>query len=159
MAYHILSRRNLLLGGAAIATISASPALPQDTAPAIHVLKDPNCGCCTAWMQVLEKEGFRVTSEPSVGTALVQHKLENGIPQDMMACHTGRIDEYMIEGHVPAADIRRLLEERPNAVGLAVPGMPYGSPGMGPETERETYDVYLVLHDGSSSIFTHYDAA
>jgi hypothetical protein len=77
----------------------------------------------------------------------------------MISCHTGRVDGYMIEGHVPAADIRRLLDERPNAVGLAVPGMPYGSPGMGPETEREAYEVFLILRDGSTKVFSTYPAA
>ena len=77
----------------------------------------------------------------------------------MISCHTGEIEGYMIEGHVPVADIRRLLAERPDAVGLAVPGMPYGSPGMGPEDQREAYDVFLIRRDGSSEVFTSYSAA
>ena len=71
----------------------------------------------------------------------------------------GIIDGYVVEGHVPAADIRRLLVERPDAIGLAVPGMPYGSPGMGPEDEREAYEVFLIRRDGSTEVFTKYDAA
>lgn len=90
---------------------------------------------------------------------VVQHHHANGIPQEMGSCHTGRIAGYMIEGHVPPADIRRLLEERPDAIGLAVPGMPYGSPGMGPETEREAYEVFLIRRDGSTEVFTSYAAA
>ena len=77
----------------------------------------------------------------------------------MHSCHTGKIEGYMIEGHVPPSDIRRLLAERPDAVGLAVPGMPYGSPGMGPEDRREAYDVFLIRADGSAERFAHYDAA
>ena len=77
----------------------------------------------------------------------------------MASCHTGRIDGYMIEGHVPVADIRRLLDERPDAVGIAVPGMPYGSPGMGPESERDAYDVFLIRRDGSTEVFSSYAAA
>ena len=77
----------------------------------------------------------------------------------MSSCHTARVGGYIIEGHVPAADIRRLLDERRDAVGLAVPGMPYGSPGMGPETEREAYDVFLIRSDGSTEVFTSYAAA
>ncbi|MGR3374036.1 DUF411 domain-containing protein [Pseudooceanicola nanhaiensis] len=127
--------------------------------PAIHVLKDPNCGCCTSWIEILREDGFTVTTERSLGTLLMQHKLENGIPQNMTSCHTGEIEGYMIEGHVPAADIRRLLSERPDAVGLAVPGMPYGSPGMGPEAEREAYDVFLIRKDGRTEVFTSYAAA
>ncbi|MCA8881810.1 MAG: hypothetical protein KDA73_18075 [Rhodobacteraceae bacterium] len=80
-------------------------------------------------------------------------------PQEMISCHTGRIEGYIIEGHVPVADIRRLLEERPDAVGLAVPGMPYGSPGMGPESEREAYEVFLIRRDGSTEVYANYSAA
>ena len=127
--------------------------------PAIHVLKDPICGCCTSWIEILREDGFTVTTERSLGTLLMQHKLENGIPQNMTSCHTGEIEGYMIEGHVPAADIRRLLSERPDAVGLAVPGMPYGSPGMGPEAEREAYAVFLIRKDGRTEVFTSYAAA
>ena len=131
----------------------------QAAAPAIHVMKDPNCGCCSAWIEILENNGFTVTTEPSLGTHLMRYKLDNGIPQEMVSCHTGRIEGYMIEGHVPAADIRRLLDERPDAVGLAVPGMPYGSPGMGPESEREAYEVFLIRRDGSIEVVTSYAAA
>ena len=88
-----------------------------------------------------------------MGTLLMRYKSDNGIPQEMVSCHTGQVEGYMIEGHVPAA------AERPNAVGLAVPGMPYGSPGMGPESEREAYDVFLILHDGSTEVYTKYEAA
>ena len=77
----------------------------------------------------------------------------------MMSCHTGHAGGYVLEGHVPAADIRRLIEERPDAVGLTVPGMPYGSPGMGPEDKREAYDVFLIRRDGSTEVFSSYEAA
>jgi hypothetical protein len=153
-----ITRRSLILGAASIAIAAPHVSLAQG-APAIHVLKDPNCGCCTAWMQILEAEGFSVTSENSFGTMLMRHKMDSGIPQEMISCHTAEIDGYMIEGHVPPADIRRLLSERPDAVGLAVPGMPYGSPGMGPEESREAYDVFLIRHDGTTEVFTSYEAA
>jgi len=77
----------------------------------------------------------------------------------MVSCHTGRVEGYMIEGHVPVAEIRRLLDERPDAAGFAVSGMLYGSPGMGPESEREAYDVFLVRRGGSTEVFTSYAAA
>jgi hypothetical protein len=89
----------------------------------------------------------------------MQHKMQAGIPQEMISCHTAEVNGYFIEGHVPPADIRRLLSERPDAVGLAVPGMPYGSPGMGPEASREAYDVFLILRDGSTEVFSSYEAA
>lgn len=150
------SRRTLLVGAAALVAASPLRALAQGAGPAIHVMKDPNCGCCSAWIEILENDGFAVTTEASAGTLLTRYKLDNGIPQEMASCHTGRVDGYMIEGHVPAADIRRLLEERPDAVGLAVPGMPYGSPGMGPESEREAYDVFLIRRDGATEVFANY---
>jgi hypothetical protein len=159
MTHDILSRRMILIGGTAMLAASPLMALAQGAGPAIHVMKDPNCGCCSAWIEILQGDGFAVTTETSFGTLLMRYKLENGIPQKMVSCHTGRIDGYMIEGHVPVADIRRLLEERPEAVGLAVPGMPYGSPGMGPESEREAYDVFLIRRDGSTELFTSYAAA
>lgn len=154
----ILTRRALL---AATASFAASVPLAgaAQGGPAIHVLKDPNCGCCTAWIEILRADGFTVTTERSFGTLLIRYKLENGIPQNMTSCHTGEIEGYMIEGHVPPADIRRLLAERPDAVGLAVPGMPYGSPGMGPEDERDAYDVFLIRKDASTEVFSSHEAA
>ncbi|SMD01223.1 DUF411 domain-containing protein [Primorskyibacter flagellatus] len=159
MIQDTLSRRAILIGGTALLATSPLQALAQDVGPAIHVLKDPNCGCCTAWIEILENNGFAVTTERSFGTLLMRYKLDNGIPPKMSSCHTARIEGYMIEGHVPVADIRRLLDERPDAVGLAVPGMPYGSPGMGRESEREAYEVFLIRRDGSTEVFTSYSAA
>ena len=111
------------------------------------------------WTEYLQQQGFDVTSEDRFGVLLIQHKIELGVPAEHYSCHTGQIDGYFLEGHVPAQDIRRLLEERPDAAGLAVPGMPYGSPGMGPEDKREAYDVLLIRKDGSSEVFTSYPAA
>ena len=108
-----LTRRHLILiaGGGATAAAIARPAFAAEAA--IHVVKDRNCGCCTAWIDVLQAEGFTVTTEDSLGTLLMRYKSDNGIPQDMILCHTGRIDQYMLEGHVSPSDIRRLLAERP----------------------------------------------
>lgn len=153
-----ISRRHLMLGACAIAATAATPTFAE-ARPSIHVLKDRNCGCCSAWIDIMEGEGFDVTVENSMGTLLVRYKLDNGIPQKMISCHTGRIDGYMIEGHVPPVDIRRLLNDRPDAIGLAVPGMPYGSPGMGPEDRRDAYDVFLIRQDGSTEVFASYEAA
>lgn len=97
-----------------------------------------------------------VTEEDLYGMQLVRFKLEHGVPPKMQSCHTGRIAGYVVEGHVPAADILRLLEQAPDAIGLAVPGMPYGSPGMGEEASREAYDVYLISRDGTTAIFSSY---
>jgi hypothetical protein len=122
----------------------------------ITVYKTNGCGCCVSWMDHLEENGFAPTGEDMFMGLLVRFKLDNGVPQRMASCHTALIDGYVIEGHVPARDIRRLLSERPAAVGLAVPGMPYGSPGMGPEEDREAYDVFLIRNDGSWEVFSTY---
>ena len=159
MTLENLSRRTILTAGAGLFALSALPAKARSLDNQMLVMKDPNCGCCGAWIEIVEAAGFKVTIELSAGTALMRYKSENGIPEAMASCHTARIGGYMLEGHVPVADIRRLLEERPEAIGLAVPGMPYGSPGMGPESEREAYAVLLIRKDGTSEVFTHYPAA
>lgn len=153
-----MTRRQIVTAAMGLVSFAPVAAIAQST-PHIHVLKDQNCGCCRVWVDILRAEGFRVTEERSFGTLLIRHKLDNGIPKKMISCHTGEIDGYMVEGHVPVADIRRLLDQRPDAVGLAVPGMPYGSPGMGPEDQREAYDVFLIHRDGSTEVFTSYEAA
>lgn len=154
-----LSRRSALVSLAAtLAGLGLRPALAQTATP-IRVAKDPNCGCCGAWVEILESQGFAATIEEMEPGALQDHKLASGIPAAMASCHTAHVEGYAIEGHVPPADIRRLLAERPEAIGLAVPGMPWGSPGMGPEAEREAYEVHLIRRDGTTEVFTSYAAA
>ena len=152
------TRRQFLTATAGLAAMTPLAAL-ADASLAVHVLRDPGCGCCGAWIEILREEGFRVTEERTYNALLVRQKIDRGVPIPMMSCHTGEIEGYVIEGHVPAADIRRLLAERPDAIGLAVPGMPYGSPGMGPEDEREGYEVFLIRRDGEVEVFAKYDAA
>lgn len=152
------NRRHFLIGAGGVLAAVPLRGIAQDS-PKIHVVHDPNCGCCKAWVSILQDDGFEVTTERSAGTLLIQYKIENGIPQNMISCHTAKVEGYMIEGHVPTADIRRLLAERPDAIGIAVPEMPYGSPGMGPESRREAYDVYLIRPDGSTEVFSSYAAA
>jgi len=154
----ISTRRNFMTAMVAFSSVAPVSAVARQK-PTLHVLKDPGCGCCRVWVEILKDSGFEVIEEVSFGALLVQYKLANGVPPDMISCHTAKIDGYVIEGHVPVADIHRLLEERPDAVGLAVPGMPYGSPGMGPEDDREAYDVFLMKHDGGTAVFTSYQAA
>jgi hypothetical protein len=159
MTQSVLSRRSILVAGGGLIGLAACPALAASEATAIHVRKDPDCGCCTAWIDILKAEGFAVTVEMMPPDQLLQFKRAQGIPETMVSCHTARAGDYLIEGHVPPADIRRLLAQTPDALGLAVPGMPRGSPGMGPEAEREAYDVHLIARDGSTSIFASYPAA
>ena len=153
------SRRKLLIFASNSIVAAPLAALADGTSPDIHVIKNPQCGCCTAWIKILIDKGFNVTSEDRSGSLLTEFKIESGVPNDMMSCHTAKIDGYFIEGHVPASDIKRLIADRPDALGLAVPAMPYGSPGMGPEDEREAYDVYIISADGKAEVFQHYAQA
>lgn len=150
-----LSRRSLMSSSIALLTVAAAPGRAQ--AAAVHVVKGTGCECCNAWVAYLREEGFSVTEEERYGTLLMTYKFEVGVPQRMISCHTGMVDGYVLEGHVPATEIRRLLDERPDAIGLAVPGMPYGSPGMGPENEREAYEVLLIKRDGTGEFLARYE--
>src|SRR5260370_7712836 len=123
---HSLTRRRAL-GIATLALVMPSVSAFAQT-PAIFVHKDPDCGCCAGWVQHLKDAGFAVTVEETADLQVVRKRL--GVPADLAACHTAEIAGYVIEGHVPASAGRRLLKERPEATGLAVPGIPAGSPGM-----------------------------
>ncbi|MBM3532525.1 MAG: DUF411 domain-containing protein [Alphaproteobacteria bacterium] len=134
-----ISRRAALVGGAALALMPAA-AIAQ--APSIHVNRDPGCGCCEGWIAHLRASGFAATVFDAADMRRIKTRL--GVPDDLASCHTGEIAGYAIEGHVPAQAIRRLVKERPRAQGLAVPGMPIGSPGMEVEgMPPEEYDVIL----------------
>jgi len=118
----------------------------------IAVVKDPGCGCCTKWVEHLEKAGFKATVRES--SEIDALKDSRGVPKAARSCHTGMVGRYVIEGHVPAADIRRLLKERPDVVGVAVPGMPAGSPGMEvPGGRVAPYDVIAFDKAGRTSVF------
>ena len=153
------SRRHALsmgLGALAVGlgwTLQARAAAPK---PLVEVWKDPNCGCCKDWMTHLERAGFDVKAHDKGNTAA---RAAFGMPQALGSCHTAKVQGYVIEGHVPAADIQRLLADKPQALGLAVPGMPIGSPGMdGPEYggRRDPYSVLLVRKDGSTQVFSRH---
>ncbi|MDZ4361744.1 metal-binding protein [Variovorax sp. RO1] len=148
-----MQRRTLLKLAAATASL---PLAAQAAAPMVEIWKDPNCGCCQDWVKHLNKNGF-ATRVHDEGNGPARERL--GIPAKLGSCHTGRVGGYAIEGHVPAREMHRLLKEKPKAVGLAVPGMPIGSPGMdGPAygDQRDAYDVLLVLADGSTRVFQSY---
>lgn len=136
-------------------------ALPawSNQSTAIHIVKGLGCGCCTAWEKILLKDGFEVTSESLHPAALAQLNLKSGVPQNLFSCHTAMIDKYIVVGHVPPDDIRKLMTDKPDGLGIAVANMPYGSPGMGREDEREAYNVMLFKTDGSTELFTRYNAA
>ncbi|MCD0503319.1 DUF411 domain-containing protein [Bordetella petrii] len=147
------TRRRLLLGLA----LAPAAAVAAPSASTVEIWKSPTCGCCTDWVAHLQENGFQVQVREVPSTSPVRDRL--GIPAEYASCHTGLVDGYALEGHVPAADIQRLLRERPAAVGLAVPGMPLGSPGMdGPEYEgrKHPYDVLLVRRWGLTRVFQSY---
>lgn len=135
---HIGTSRRGALGFVAAAFLSPTLTVAA-AAVVIRVHKDPNCGCCTGWVRHLEAAGFSVVVREEVNLQEVRRRL--GVPDDLAACHTAESDGYVIEGHVPAASIQRLLKERPAATGVAVPGMPVGSPGM----EGGTPERYAVV--------------
>ena len=124
----------------------------------MSVKKTASCGCCQIWVDYLIAAGFKVKTENMVMGQLMKFKLDHGIKPQHASCHTGRIASYTIEGHVPMREIERLLREKPNAIGLSVPGMPIGSPGMEVGSQRDAYDVLLIKKDGSSEVFAHYTA-
>jgi hypothetical protein len=140
-----------------LALLLASPALAATDQPSIEVWKSPTCGCCGKWVEHLEANGFAVKAKNTSSAVLDRVKRQAGIGEKLASCHTGLIDGYAVEGHVPASDIKRLLDERPDAIGLTVPNMPLGSPGMEqPDGETEPYDVLLVKKDGSVEVFARH---
>lgn len=147
-------RRHLLIGTAFL--LVAPPLLAAATP--VELWKAPQCGCCKDWVAHLESQGFSVKVVHDDGNTDARARLR--MPERYGSCHTALIGGYAIEGHVPAREIRRLLAERPKAVGLAAPGMPVGAPGMdGPAYggRRMPYDVLLVLADGSARTYQRYD--
>lgn len=130
----------------------------KEAGPLIQVYKSPTCGCCEHWVEHLRKDGFAVEVFEEDNLGPVKERL--GVPYGKGSCHTGEVEGYLIEGHVPAGDIRRLLAARPQAKGLVLPGMPIGSPGMEiPDTPAEAFTVELVRLDGTTEMFAHHPAA
>ena len=147
-----LTRRRLLAGASVL--LAWRPLLAAPTP--VELWKSPQCGCCKDWITRLQSSGFSVNVHDE-GNADARTRLR--ILLRYGSCHTAAIGGYAVEGHVPVREIRRLLAERPQAVGLAVPGMPIGSPGMdGPayKGRRDVYDVMLVLPDASARVYQHY---
>ena len=155
---HSIARttRRAWLAGIAVMVLAPSTMVAYAAPAILQVWKDPNCGCCKDWIAHLEKNGF-ATTVIDQGNNAARARL--GMPQKFGSCHTALIQGYVIEGHVPASDIQRLLKEKPPALGLAVPGMPIGSPGMdGPAygDRRDAYQVLLIQRDGSTTVFNTY---
>ena len=150
-----LNRRRLL------GTLTAALALPafgRSKPPLVEVWKDVTCGCCNDWITHMKANGFEVRAY-DVGNVAARQRL--GVPAQLGSCHTALVDGYAIEGHVPASEVQRLLRERPQAVGLVVPGMPIGSPGMDTPAyggRRDAYSVLLLGKDGATHVYASYTA-
>ena len=145
-----MNRRHLLFSALALPLF---PRLTRADSLHVEVFKSPTCGCCTAWVAHMREAGFNVTPRDVDQGVLWSLKTQAGIPRDLASCHTAFAGDYVIEGHVPAPDIARLFAERPDAIGLSVPGMPIGSPGMEMGDRREAYDTLLILRDGRAEVF------
>lgn len=140
----------LLAGSAGLAHVAASRA--QDAAPAVTVYKSATCGCCSQWIEHMRTHGFSVKSVDVEDVTTIKHQY--GIPAGAGSCHTALVGGYVVEGHVPAADVKRLLAEKPKVVGIAVPGMPAGSPGMEvPSGRVDRYTVVSFDQAGGISVF------
>ncbi len=122
--------------------------------PTVLVYKSPTCGCCNGWVEHMRQAGFTVDARDV--RDLISVKMDGGVPTQMSSCHTAIIDGYVVEGHVPAEQVKRLLAERPEVAGIAVPGMPIGSPGM-EGANPEPYQVLSFTHAGEAAVFADVD--
>lgn len=126
-----------------------------ESPPAMTVYLSPTCGCCSLWADYMEEEGFAVSRVEVPDIGAVRTRL--GVPPMLGSCHTAVAGDYLVEGHVPAGDVRRLLRERPEGVGISVPGMPIGSPGMEvPGRAPQAYETYLFTRDGRAAVFARH---
>lgn len=149
-----MKRRYVLAGTMAVTAALALPFLAVVQATEVHVFKGRSCGCCGAWVRHLRAAGFEVRVTDVDNTAAERKRL--GMPEEFGSCHTALVDGYVLEGHVPVAEVKRLLASGTKAIGLAVPGMPAGSPGMEAGARRNPYDVLLVDASGQASVFGTY---
>ena len=152
-----ISRRLLIASGAVLALAGSARAQTRGSR-ALAVYKSPTCGCCEGWVTHMRQAGFTVAVHVVTDPGTIRRT--RGLPDALASCHTGVIDGYAIEGHVPAADVVRLLAERPDALGLAAPGMPMGSPGMEtPDGRKAPFDTLLVLRSGQTRVFARHNRA
>ena len=143
--------RKTLFGAIAFAALFLGSAAHAATTT---VYKSPSCGCCAKWVEHVEQHGFTVTVVPTADMMALKQKL--GVPGEARSCHTTKVGNYVVEGHVPAADIKKLLAEKPKAKGIAVAGMPMGAPGMEHGDHRQPYNTMLLKADGSTAIFARH---
>jgi hypothetical protein len=145
----------LLVASGCNRTDAAAGEVIDGDLPEMTVYKSPTCGCCVVWAEYMEAEGFTVhqVDVPNLN----EIRAEMGVPVTLGACHTAVIGDFVVEGHVPAGDVIRLLREAPDARGIAVPGMPIGSPGMEvPGRAPQAYETYLFTAEGTASVFARH---
>lgn len=143
----------LLLGAGSLAVTGARVRAAQQALPEVLVYKTPTCGCCGKWVDHMKANGFKVVTHEM--NDVTPHKQRLGVPVGMGSCHTAEVDGYLVEGHVPADDVKRLLAEKPKAKGLVSPGMPQSAPGMD-MPGKQPYEIFLVRQDGSTSSFARH---
>jgi hypothetical protein len=152
-----MQKRSVMrVAGLAMVAAIATGSAPVNNATSfaaveVTVFKSPTCGCCKEWVDHLRKHAFAVTAKDTTDMNTVKRTL--GVPEGLYSCHTAVVNGYVIEGHVPAADIRRMLKEKPKIAGIAVPGMPAGSPGMEMGSRKDAYNVVAFKRDGGTSIY------
>ena len=134
--------------------IAAPAAWAASGMPVVDVYKSPTCGCCSKWIDHLKANGFTVRSHDTHDVAT--HKARLGVPAGYGSCHTAQVNGYLVEGHVPAKEIKRMPKEKPRVRGLVVPAMPMGSPGMETTGHKDSYEVFVVNRDGSTQTYAHY---
>lgn len=157
------NKSRLALGGVLLGTLAAGAiagsligASEQGGGPVIQVYKTPTCGCCSDWTGYLDDEGFAVETDDVTQRELNEIKQEAGLDRSLASCHTAFVGDYVVEGHVPAREIRRLLADEPDIAGISVPGMPVGSPGMEVGDRKDPYQVVAFDDAGETSVFARY---
>jgi hypothetical protein len=138
-----------------VVVVSVAAMAAQSRKQVVEVFKSPTCGCCALWVKHLQQNGFDAKVTETEDLAPIKTKL--GVPARAQSCHTATVGGYTLEGHVPAAEVQRLLRERPAIRGLAVPGMPFGSPGMEAGSTKQPYDVLAFDQKGGTKVFASYN--
>lgn len=152
-----LTRPRLLLTGLLLAVAGIASAYvvtqqaPASTLPAVTTYRDPGCGCCVQWVEHMRNAGFEVTVRNTPDMPAVRTRL--GVAPHLQSCHTSVVGNYVVEGHVPADDVKRLLQERPDVRGITVPGMPIGSPGMEQGSVKHAYSTLTFDEQGQTTVF------
>ncbi len=154
-----LTKRSFLFAVVLVAAVVTGSMLVRadqgnQSLPAVTVYKDANCGCCSLWVTHMERAGFRVTATNTADMPALRAK--HGVPAHVQSCHTAIVDGFIVEGHVPAEDVKRMLTSRPAVKGIAVPGMPVGSPGMEQGTVKHAYSVLTFDAAGRTTVFARH---